>query len=171
MSLDQEFLKCSIEKMEQLLRRIESCVDRLTPQQIWTRGTENQNAIGNLMLHLTGNVRQWILYGVAGRPDHRNRDAEFSNRTEIDPAELKRRLRSTVEDALDVVRALTAEQLLEKTSVQVYGNISKFQAIFHVVEHFSMHTGQIIFLTKGLTGEDLGFYKHLETRTAGDTVP
>ena len=75
MSLDREFLKCSIEKMEQLLKRIESCVDRLTLQQIWTRGAENQNAIGNLILHLSGNVRQWILYGVAGRPDHRDRDA------------------------------------------------------------------------------------------------
>jgi uncharacterized damage-inducible protein DinB len=171
MSLDQEFLKASTDKLDQLLRRIEACVDRLTTEQIWMRGTENQNAIGNLMLHLTGNVRQWILHGVAGQPDHRVRDSEFSNRTEIAPSELKYRLRSTVEEALAVVKSLTPEQLLEKTSIQVYDDVSKLQAVFHVVEHFSMHTGQIIFLTKGLTGEDLGFYKHLQTKTRGDAIP
>jgi uncharacterized damage-inducible protein DinB len=171
MSLDREFLKCSEDKLEQLLNRIESCVDRLTLDQVWTRGAESQNAIGNLILHLAGNVRQWILFGVGGQPDHRNRDWEFANRGGIPLDDLKHRLRSTVEEAVGLLKGLSETQLLETTSVQDYHNISKLQAIFHVVEHFSMHTGQIIFMTKALTGEDLGFYRHLQDKSHGETVP
>ena len=69
MSLESVFLKFSAEKLDQLCGRIETCADKLTLEQIWTRGTQNENAVGNLMLHLAGNVRQWILHGVGGQPD------------------------------------------------------------------------------------------------------
>jgi uncharacterized damage-inducible protein DinB len=171
MSIEAEFLKCSTEKLDQLCGRIESCLDRLTPEQIWTRGGENQNAIGNLVLHLSGNVRQWILHGVGGEPDHRIRDTEFSTREPISTATLKQRLRSTVDEAVVVLGPLSMQQLLERVSIQAYENVTKLRAIFHVVEHFSQHTGQIVFLTKWLTGEDLGFYAHLQNKAHGETVP
>jgi hypothetical protein len=171
MSIEAEFLKCSAEKLDQLCGRIESCLDRLTPEQIWTRGSEDQNAIGNLVLHLSGNVRQWILHGVGGEPDHRIRDTEFSAREPIPTATLKQRLRSTVDQAVVVLGPLGTEQLLKRVSIQAYDNVTKLRAIFHVVEHFSQHTGQIIFLTKWLTGEDLGFYAHLHNKAHGETVP
>jgi uncharacterized damage-inducible protein DinB len=170
-TIEAEFLKCSAEKLDQLCGRIESCLDRLTPEQIWTRGGENQNAIGNLVLHLSGNVRQWILHGVGGEEDHRVRDIEFSTRKTQSTASLKQRLRSTVDEAVSLLPSLRAEQLMERLSIQDYDNVTKMRAIFHVVEHFSGHTGQVIFLTKWLTGEDLGFYAHLQNKSHTETVP
>lgn len=170
-TIESEFLKYSADKLTQLCGRVESCLDRLTPEQIWTRGSENQNAMGNLVLHLSGNVRQWILHGVGGEPDHRAREVEFSTREPHSTESLKQRLHSTVEQATQLLGSLPAEQLMERISIQGYDNRTKLQAIFHVVEHFSGHTGQIVFLTKWLTGEDLGFYAHLHNRDHGETVP
>ena len=78
MTIESNFLNCAAETLAELCPRIETCLGKLTTEQIWTRGTENQNAVGNLVLHLTGNVRQWILSGVGGRPDARHRDEEFA---------------------------------------------------------------------------------------------
>ncbi len=161
MSLESVFLKFSAEKLQQMCGRIETCVDKLTPDQIWTRGHENENAVGNLMLHLAGNVRQWILHGVAGQPDHRARDTEFDTRGGIPADELKRRLRSAVDEAAAVIRALPGERLVEFRNIQKHYDVTVLEAIYHVVEHFSGHAGQIIFATKLLTGEDLGFYSYL----------
>jgi uncharacterized damage-inducible protein DinB len=160
MSPESEFLDYSARKLEQLCERIETCVDKLTPDQLWTRGGGHENAIGNLMLHLSGNVRQWILHGAGGEPDVRVRDAEFDARGGIDASELKRRLRSTVNQAVALIRALPPERLCERIMPQGF-DVSVLEAIYHVVEHFSGHTGQIIFATKLLTGSDLGFYSYI----------
>lgn len=171
MSIEAEFLRYSSEKLDQLCGRIESCLDRLTVEQIWTRGGENQNAIGNLVLHLSGNVRQWILHGVGGQADHRVRDVEFSAREKLSAATLKQQLRPAVDQAVALFPSLSSEQLMQRISIQAYNDISKLEAIYHVVEHFSGHTGQIIFLTKWLTNEDLGFYAHLQNNTHHETIP
>lgn len=163
MSIDSEFTRVATAALEQFCGRIEVCVGKLTPEQVWGRGSENQNAIGNLLLHLTGNVRQWILSGIGGAADTRQRDREFSQRQGVDPAELASRLRATVKEAQDVIGRLSADQLMERITVQGY-HVTKLEAIFHVVEHFAGHTFQIIFATKLLTGEDLGFYAHLASR-------
>jgi hypothetical protein len=126
------------------------------------RRSENENAVGNLMLHLSGNVRQWILGGVGGAPDHRDRDSEFSDRGGMDARELKARLRSTVEEAVTLVRGLPAERLTEVIRPQGYEG-TVLSAIYHVVEHFAGHAFQIIFATKLLTGADLGFYAYLKS--------
>jgi len=162
MSLESIVLTFSADKLEQLCDRVETCVDRLTPEQVWGRNTENENSIGNLMLHLAGNVRQWILHGVGGEPDVRLRDEEFDSRGGLDPAELKRRLRSTVNEATALLRALPPGRLCERRTIQKY-DVTALEAVLHVVEHFSGHAGQIIFATKFLTGEDLGFYAHLKS--------
>ncbi|HWZ31500.1 MAG TPA: DinB family protein [Bryobacteraceae bacterium] len=166
MSLESVFLKFSAEKLDQLCGRIETCADKLTPEQIWARGTQNENAVGNLMLHLAGNVRQWILHGVGGQPDNRVRDAEFDARGEISVDELKRRLRTTVDEASALIRALPPEHLIETRTIQKHYDVTVLEAIYHVVEHFSGHAGQIIFATKLLTGEDLGFYAYLRKAQA-----
>jgi uncharacterized damage-inducible protein DinB len=165
------FLDFSARKLEALTGRIESCLDRLSGEQIWARGGENENAVGNLALHLAGNVRQWIVSGVGGRPDVRERDAEFAARGGASAAELKERLRGTVGEAAAVIRGLAGERLTERVTIQKYEQ-SVLEAIYHVVEHFSMHTGQIQFATKMLTGADLGFYAHLKTVAAhGEKTP
>jgi len=157
---ESEFLNFSADKLTQLLGRIETCVDLLTPEQLWARTSSNQNAVGNLLLHLNGNVQQWILHGVGGQPDHRQRDAEFAARDGGGAQELVARLRTTVEEAVALCRALPEKRLLERVRTQGYEGTA-LAAIYHVVEHFAGHTFQIILLTKQFTGQDLGFYAHL----------
>ncbi len=171
MSIESTFTAFAADKLIQLEARVETCIDKLTPEQIWSRHSENENAVGNLALHLAGNVRQWILSGVGGEPDTRVRDREFAARGGVDSAELKRRLRSTVEAAATFIHSVSGERIVQRIAVQDY-QITVLEAIFHVVEHFAMHTGQIIFATKLLTGEDLGFYAHLRTAKAhGEQTP
>jgi len=140
--------------------RIEKCLGMLTPEQVWARGGANENAVGNLVLHLCGNVRQWIISGIGGVVDTRDRDAEFAAQGGASVAELGARLRETVDEATAVIAALAPERLPETLVIQGY-KVTALEAIYHVVDHFSMHTGQILFVTKMLTGEDLGFYRHL----------
>jgi uncharacterized damage-inducible protein DinB len=169
---DAIFLKFSADKLEQLHGRIQDCLARLTPEQIWSRNSENENAAGNLVLHLSGNVRQWIGSGVAGLPDHRERDAEFDARGGKSSQELAELLKTRVDEAASIIRTIPANRLTERITPQGH-DVSVLEAIAHVVEHFSMHTGQIILLTKMLTGEDLGYYQHLRGsgRAAGTTLP
>jgi uncharacterized damage-inducible protein DinB len=160
MTNEEAFLKFSGEKLTQLCGRIETCVAQLTPEQIWTRAAENDNAVGNLVLHLAGNVRQWILCGVGGQEDRRDRDREFAARSGENVLE---RLRPTVQEAVALFAALPHNKLSERRTIQKHYDVTVLEAIYHVVEHFSMHTGQIIFATKLLTGEDLGFYGYLKS--------
>jgi uncharacterized damage-inducible protein DinB len=169
-SLESVFVNYSADKLAQLSSRIQECLAKLTAEQIWTRNSQNENAVGNLVLHLCGNLKQWIGTGVAGKPDTRVRDQEFAARGEISATELSRRLTASVEEATDTIRGLTPERLIEQTTVQKY-NTTVLEAVYHVVEHFSQHTGQILFATKSLTGQDLGFYGHLAKPTHAETTP
>ncbi|HBY64078.1 MAG TPA: hypothetical protein DEH78_30010 [Solibacterales bacterium] len=131
---------------------------------MWQRGHESNNSVGNLVLHLSGNVRQWIGTGVGGLPPVRDRDAEFAARGGPDGASLARTLAESVEPALAILAALPPERLPEKIEVQGY-SVTVLEAVYHVVEHFAQHTGQILFATKLLTGEDLGYYRHLSAKS------
>ncbi len=160
--LDKAFIDFSCEKLEQLCGRICACLGKLDAARIWQRGTENENAIGNLVLHLCGNLRQWIGFGVGRQPDIRQRDLEFLARDGASSEELQRQLQLAVTEAVAIIRDLSARRLLEMTRVQQY-DVTVLWAIYHVVEHFSGHAGQIIFATKQFTGEGMGFYAHLNS--------
>ncbi len=147
------------------LPRIEQCLARLSPEQIWWRPNEASNSVGNLVLHLAGNVRQWITSGLGGAPDRRERDREFAERGPIPGRRLAARLRKTVREACGVLRRLTSRDLARDYRIQKF-NVSGLTAVLHVVEHFAHHSGQIIFATKLQCGEDLGF-----TRLPGSTAP
>jgi uncharacterized damage-inducible protein DinB len=171
MMLDRLFLDHSVNKLRQYEGRIETCLGMLDTTQVWARGGENENAIGNLVLHLCGNVRQWIVSGVGGQRDVRDRDSEFDARGSVEVPELTRRLKEVVEAAAAVIAAVPQERLAARIVVQGY-EVSVLEAIYHVVEHFAMHTGQILFGTKMLTGADLGFYRHLRKAAAhGEKTP
>lgn len=159
--IEQAFLKYSADHLLTLSGRIEDCLGRLTDDRVWDRSCENHNAVGNIVLHLCGNIRQWIIGGVGGAPDVRDRDAEFAARDGLTPAELAARLKATVSEATEVIRNLPVERLTERKVIQKVYEQTLMEAIYHVVEHFAQHTGQIIFATKLLTGDDLGYYKHL----------
>lgn len=139
------------------LPKIERCLERLTDEQLWWRPHEGSNSICNLLLHLSGNARQWIVSGVGRVPDVRERQMEFEAREGAGRDELLAGLRATLDEADAVLEKCAPEDLLERRQIQGH-EVSLLEAIFHVVEHFSMHTGQIILITKILTESDLGFY-------------
>jgi len=140
------------------LPKIERCLENLTDEQIWWRANEESNSIGNLILHLCGNAKQWIVCGVGSAPDNRNRDSEFEQRNVIARDDLVALLRSTLSDVHTTLQSVDPSTLLDFRKIQ--GNdVDILEAIFHVTEHFSMHAGQIFLLTKLLTGTDLSFYE------------
>lgn len=168
--IDRLFLDYSVAKLDQYRSKIEICVRKLNEDQIWSRGRETENSIGNLCLHLLGNVRQWIVSGVGGAADHRNRDSEFEARGGISTDELISRLNQAVAQACDVIAKLTPMRLEEEITIQSY-RLSVLEAVYHVVEHFSHHAGQILFAMKAISGEDLGFYRYLGQATHDETTP
>lgn len=158
------FLAASRQTLSKWCERVDKCLGQLTPEQIWWRGQENSNAIGNLVLHLCGNVRQWIVSGVGKSPDTRDRDAEFACRDPLPAAELSARLAAVVREADEVLSRLTEEDLRGRRHIQVY-DVTVLEAVHHVTEHFAMHAGQILYATKLLTGADLAFYRHLQKQS------
>jgi uncharacterized damage-inducible protein DinB len=157
--VSQEFLQKSRSLLvSDYLPKIERCLEVLGDDDVWWRANEASNSIGNLVLHLCGNVTQWIIGGVGGRPYERHRQQEFDERTSIAAGELLRRLRAVVEEADEVTGALDADALLTRRRIQGY-DVTVLEAIYHVVEHFGMHTGQIILLSKARTGTDLGLWQ------------
>ena len=165
MSVESLFLQYSVDKLQQFTSRIEVCLGKLTEDQIWARGGQNENAIGNLVLHLSGNVRQWIVSSLGNNPTPRDRDSEFSARGGPAAAELAALLRETVAQALQVISGLDTDRLTQTYGIQNY-RVSGVEAVYHVVEHFAQHTAQIIVATKLLTGADLGYYRHLSKATS-----
>src|SRR5678815_653057 len=142
---------------DQYLPKIERCVEKLSDEQVWWRPNSESNSIGNLLLHISGNARQWIVCGLGGDVDLRQRQTEFDERKIIAREELLTRLRATVADVDQALERFDPASLLDKYRIQGTESTA-LAAIFHVTEHFSMHTGQIILLTKMLAGVDLVFY-------------
>jgi hypothetical protein len=125
-------------------------------ENIWWRANAASNSIGNLILHLDGNVRQWIISGLGGDADIRERQQEFDARSDMDQGQLLSQLRTTVGEADRVLANIDPASLLEHRRIQSY-DVTMMQAVYAVIEHFSMHTGQIILLAKMWKG-DLRFY-------------
>jgi uncharacterized damage-inducible protein DinB len=142
---------------EESLPRILKCMDQLENDRIWWRPNESSNSIGNLVLHLCGNVSQWIYSGLGGFPDNRERQAEFDERRVLEKEELRQLLLSTMEKVKPVIINLPESELLRKRPVQTFEETG-LSILIHVTEHFSYHTGQIAYITKMLTGKSLGFY-------------
>lgn len=143
---------------DESLPRILKCIELLNNDQIWWRPNEESNSIGNLVLHLCGNVSQWIYSGLGGYPDNRKRQAEFDERAIIEKNDLVALLIQTMEKVKPVIQKVTADQLLQKRPVQTFEETG-LSILVHVTEHFSYHTGQIAYITKMLTSNQLGFYE------------
>lgn len=139
------------------LPKLERCLQSLTDEQVWWRANSESNSIGNLCLHLSGNARQWIVSGLGGEIDARARQREFDEREIISRGELLSSLKQTLEEVDAVLASFNVERLLGQFQIQGT-TVTALEAIFHVTEHFSMHAGQIILLTKQLTASDLHFY-------------
>ncbi len=156
-----EFIEASrVFLTNDFLPRLIHCLEQMPDEDIWWRPNERSNSVGNLVLHLCGNVRQWIVATIGGAKFQRDRNAEFSTRDPIPKAELIARIRSAVQEVDDVLEKLPANRLMVHYMVQTY-NPTGLHAIYHVVEHFSYHLGQILYVYKLRTGADPGFYRDL----------
>jgi len=145
---------------EQSWPRIKECVAPLTDEQVWWRPNPASNSIGNLLLHLDGNVRQWLVASFNKDEDKRDRPAEFAAQNGLSASELLARFGSTLDETAKVLDRLTVEELLAPYEIQGY-HVRGLDAVYQVVAHVALHFGQIVFITKNLTGKDMGFYKEL----------
>lgn len=140
--------------------RLQVCVAPLTREQVWWRPNDASNSIGILLLHLNGNVGQWLVASFNEDEDKRDRPAEFAAQSGLTATELLHRLGATLDEAGKVLARLTIDELLAPCEIQGF-HLHGLDAVYHVVEHFGQHYGQILYIAKNLTGKDLGFYKEL----------
>ena len=137
--------------------KIRAAVESMPADKLWWRPNEQCNSVGNLLLHLSGNVRQWILSGVGGQPDVRRRNVEFAARGGSSAAAMLDGLEATLRDVDGVLRQLLPSELLARRAIQGR-DTTVFEAVYHVVEHFSTHTGQIVWIAKMVTPGAVQFY-------------
>jgi uncharacterized damage-inducible protein DinB len=155
------FLEFSRRKLlDQYWPRLRAAVETLRNEQVWWRPNEASNSIGNLVLHLNGNVGQWMVASFTGQNDGRDRPAEFSAEVGLTAADLLERLGATMAEAKKVLDGLTEDDLLAAYEIQGY-HVTGLEAIYQAVEHFGLHYGQIVYISKSLTNRDLGFYQDL----------
>lgn len=148
---------CRRRLLKEFLPRIQACFEALGDDDVWWRAHETDNSIGNLILHLSGNIRQWIITGIGEVPFARDRAREFSERARIPRSELLRRFETTLNEADRVLMNFDVSRLLEVRHFQKW-DVTCLEAISHVVEHVAQHLGQIIYITKLRTGKDLKFF-------------
>jgi uncharacterized damage-inducible protein DinB len=157
-SAGRYFVGYSLEKMQQMAKQIKECIEGLSEEQVWQRSGEHANSIGNLVLHLAGNIRQWIGHGVGGLADVRERDQEFAARGGRSSAEILSLFENTLAQASQIIQEMPLERLTQRIKPQ-NREVAILEAIYQVVGHLQLHTGQIIFATKQIGGKDLGFFK------------
>lgn len=157
LQLTTTFTDYACSRLEDCLLQIERCLNLLTLEQIWHRPNDVSNSIGNLVLHLTGNVRQWVVGALGGEDVRRNRPGEFAQRDALPTGHIQSELRETVERARNIISGLLPNDLAQNFDIQGY-HVNGLTVVFHVVEHFSLHTGQIVYATKLLINQDLSLY-------------
>ena len=152
--------------IEESLPRIHKCLDSLSLAEVWHKQNEHTNSVGNLILHLCGNVRQYLLSGIDGQEDIRKRDLEFTEQGPIDKEILKSKLNvlmNEVDQALDRIASI---DLIKEVRVQGFDeNVTSI--LIHVTEHFSYHVGQITYYTKYIKNMDTGYYAGLDLNAKG----
>jgi len=148
------------------LERIERCLEELTEEEVWVRPNGNSNSVGNQLLHLEGNIRQWIVHGLGGMVDTRARSKEFAATGGRSKTELQQHLATVITEAKAVVSELTEAEMTRERPVQAYVHDGIF-ILLHVIEHLSYHTGQIIFWTKAVKNVDLDFYGDTDLEQKG----
>ena len=165
----QEFISQCLYRIDENTKKISTCLNELEEIEIWKRPNENLNSAGNLLLHLCGNIRQYAISSLVNVEDTRQRDKEFSANGGYSKKELVEKLVTTVNEAKNIIQNIRSEELLRKRRVQGYF-YSGMGIIIHVTEHYSYHTGQVIFWTKLLKNKDLGFYAGAELNVKNENV-
>lgn len=156
-ALAESFLTYSRQKLVDYRAQIERCALLLAPSELWHRANDHSNSVGNLLLHLRGNVMMWIVAGLGGKPFDRDRPAEFAQRDPLPLEPMLANLADALAQADTVIAAMTPADLERRYQIQKY-DVTGLEAVYHVVEHFALHTGQIITMTKAIKNCDLSVY-------------
>lgn len=164
--LCDEFIRDMGLCLSECVDRIEHCLDQLNDDQVWWRPHDSLNAIGNLLLHLCGNLRQWVLAGVDNADHQRDRPAEFSARGPISKSELIGLVMEHANDARRVMAKVTADRLLEVRRIQGF-DVTVMRAIIDSISHFKAHTQEIIFLTRIQLSDEYRFFWQPSTPEQG----
>jgi uncharacterized damage-inducible protein DinB len=150
------FLGFSCHRLDMVAAKMKTCLGKLTDEQIWARGGAHENAVGNIVLHLCGNIRQWVMHGVGGTKDVRVREAEFSAGGDFSGTTLAEMFVSTIAEARGIIATLPVERLTDRTTPQPgRPEVSVLEAIYQVVAHAHEHVGQVILVTKQMIATDL----------------
>jgi uncharacterized damage-inducible protein DinB len=165
----REFAEQIARHMEMNTPRIEKCVAALSETELWQRPNSGSNSVGNLLLHLCGNITQYVLSSLGNLPDHRVRDAEFLAEGGLSKTALLEKLQITVQQATQVIRNTSQEEMLRVRNVQGF-EMSGIAISVHVCEHYSYHTGQIAFWTKFIKNMDLGFYAGIDLNAKNEKL-
>jgi uncharacterized damage-inducible protein DinB len=158
--------ECRRRLFDESLPRLRKCLAQMTVEEIWARPNEQTVSAGNLVLHLAGNVRQYVLATLGGAPDLRERQKEFDEPGPLATADLLERLERTMSEVSSVLDRLDPSTLLQTHRVQGFVE-SGLSILVHVVEHFSYHTGQIAYIVKSHKNVDLGFYRGKDLNKRG----
>jgi len=151
---------------EESVPRLKKCLVELEEKEIWYRPNENSNSVGNLVLHLCGNVRQWVLTGLAGQPDVRQRQTEFDERGPLPTADLIAKVDKLEEDVRAYLEVISPEKILEPCTVQGFKE-NGLSVLVHVVEHFSYHVGQMTYFVKWRKDMDMDYYGAMDLDVTG----
>lgn len=162
-----DFKQNAILRLEENGPRIQYCFEQLSETEAWQKPVPAANSMANLVLHLCGNITQYIISGLGRLPDNRVRAAEFSATGGFTKTELMDKLSGVIQQAAAVIADAGEENLLTIRSVQGF-ELSGMGMVIHVLEHLSYHTGQIALYTKMLRNDDLGFYKNMNLDITGN---
>lgn len=167
-ALAAELLReCERRLFDESVPRLRKCLSLLSEQDIWYRPNAETPSVGNLVLHLCGNARQWIVSGLGGAPDVRERSREFSEPGPLATGELLDKLDRTMREVRRVLSRVAPQDLLERRIVQGFEE-SGVAILMHVVEHFSYHVGQITYFVKSTKAVDLQYYAGIDLHRTGD---
>ncbi|MEZ4857644.1 MAG: DinB family protein [Flavobacteriaceae bacterium] len=156
-----DFKKNAVFRIDESTRMIEKSLLEITFDELWQKPNESLNSIGNLLLHLCGNMTQYVVSSLGNLPDYRNREEEFTITGGFSKKALLQKLQTTLEMVKKTIQETSEEQFAKERSVQGF-TLSGTGIVLHVVEHYSYHTGQIAFWVKLLKNKDLGFYENID---------
>ncbi|MEP7230559.1 MAG: DinB family protein [Ginsengibacter sp.] len=163
-AISKDFIEQSISRIRENTKRIAICLQEIHEEEIWNSPNDNSNSIGNLILHLCGNIRQYIVSALGEIEDIRVRDKEFLTKSGFTKAALFQQLSSTILEATEIIKEIDDYRLGRIYSVQGF-QLSGVGIIIHVTEHYSYHTGQIAFWIKQIKNKDLRFYGDIDLNT------
>lgn len=155
-SIAQLFVEDCVELIHQSNIKLQNCLQQLSTEQIWWRSHPSTNSVGNLILHICGNLRQWTLAGLAGQPDSRDRDHEFSSEHSMTADQLLEHLQKESDACLAVLPSFGPLELVAEYTIQGF-LVNGLQAVNHTVTHFVGHTHQVVYMTRLQLGDDYQF--------------